>query len=81
MLTIENLNEDRTIDRAAAAELQGGMFVPAAIMSWQETTNVFTQNATAITIGAGNQGIVSLGSLNLTPVSAGSAMTWVQSAV
>ncbi len=77
MLTIENLNEAIALDQSAAESLQGGYF-GNYLASISNVTNVFTQNATNITIGAGHAGLVSVGSLSLTPVSAGSAMTWLQ---
>ncbi len=77
MLTIENLNEERALDASAAQSLQGGYFANY-LASFANITNVFTQNATNITIGAGHAGLVSVGSLSMTPVSAGSAMTWIQ---
>ncbi|MFK7913433.1 MAG: hypothetical protein AB8B93_05925 [Pseudomonadales bacterium] len=79
MLTIDNLNTETNIDQHAGESLRGGYW-GNYLASFATTTNVFTQNATAINIGAGNGGLVSVGSLSLTPVSAGSAMTWLQSA-
>ena len=79
MLTIENLALETTLDRKAAGELSGGYF-HNYLAAFTNTTNVFTQNATNINIGAGHAGLVSVGSLSLTPVSAGSAMTWLQTA-
>ncbi|MEM1436073.1 MAG: hypothetical protein AAGG11_18605 [Pseudomonadota bacterium] len=77
MLTIENLADAVVLDRKAAGALSGGYF-ENYLASFVNTTNVFTQNATNINIGAGHAGLVSVGSLSLTPVSAGSAMTWLQ---
>ncbi len=44
------------------------------------TNNMYTmqQNPINLSIGAGNGSVVAIDSLNLTPVSAGSPMTWVQ---
>ena len=77
MLTITNLKDETVLDRSAAQALAGGYF-ENYLASFVNTTNVFTQNATNINIGAGHAGLVSVGSLSLTPVSAGSAMTWLQ---
>ncbi len=82
MLQIENLNECQDLDREASQALTGGYLdVGALIASYSSTTNVFsmTQNAINVAIGAGDGGVIALGPVNMTPVSAGSPMTWVQS--
>lgn len=49
-------------------------------VDYDETTNIFQQNPVNLTIGAGDGSVVALGNLNITPVSAGSPMTFVQGA-
>lgn len=47
-------------------------------IDYDVTHNIFQQNPVNLTVGAGDGSVVAIDSLNITPVSAGSPMTFVQ---
>ena len=47
-------------------------------VDYNVTNNIFQQNPVNLTVGAGDGSVVAIDSLNITPVSAGSPMTFVQ---
>lgn len=70
------------------AGFMSGLFAPTQggfpgmtsnyLIDYNVTQNIFQQNPVNLTIGAGDGAIVAIDSLNITPVSAGSPMTFVQ---
>ncbi|MFK7913431.1 MAG: hypothetical protein AB8B93_05915 [Pseudomonadales bacterium] len=47
-------------------------------VDYDVTHNIFQQNPVNLNVGAGDGSVVAIDSLNITPVSAGSPMTFVQ---
>ncbi len=62
------------------APSQGGMpgMTSNFYIDYDVTHNIFQQNPVNLTVGAGDGSVVAIDSLNITPVSAGSPMTFVQ---
>ena len=78
MLKIENLTESRELDVAAASELHGGYGVTNNMLtSYSLTSFNFSQNAVNIGLGTGAGGLINIGSLTASPISAASPMTFV----
>lgn len=88
-----NLNEDldEQAHRAVCGGWAGflsGLFAPTPgratgmttnfFIDYDVTHNIFQQNPVNLNVGAGDGSVVAIDSLNITPVSAGSPMTFVQ---
>jgi len=79
-VTIDNLSESEPLDQAASAELHGGMINPAMFSTFLASFDLteVTQNAINVNFVTGDQGINSIGSLSIMPISAASAMTVIK---
>jgi hypothetical protein len=79
-LTINDLPRNDVLDRAAQAELHGGLAPWIQNLIASVRTTVFTQNAVSLTIVNGPASGDVVNQITASPLSAASPMTFIQSA-
>ena len=93
ILQVDDLKESRELDEAAYREVCGGwagflsgLFAPSGgsmgvtnnlFIDYDVNNFVFQQNPINLSVGAGDNSIVAIESLNIAPISAASPMTFV----